>query len=113
MDKEKLKEYIALLPSRITVTTTRTDQGLYAKVEELPHCYTQADTLVELIEMLNDAMFCYLDIPEEYHSALGFYVPAKFIEEVRASRWQDAISEMLRDEFVQSPSVYNRVEVQA
>ena len=54
---ESLQHYKGLLPRQITVITTKTADGFVAEIKELPHCYTQASNLFELIEMVNDAVF--------------------------------------------------------
>ena len=111
MNIERLKKYKEILPSRVTVTIEKTEQGLYAKIEELEHCYTQADNFVELIDMVNDAVFCYLDIPDECRGGLGFYAPDKLIEEVQQAHWQEAVKQLLMDNVGSStPSVFSIVK---
>lgn len=98
-----------MLPDRITVQIQKTEDGLYAQVVELEHCYTQADNFIELIEMINDAVFIYLDIPEEHRGKLGYYAPAKFIEEIQRQKWQEAIGDLLKDGSRDSLSIFNKV----
>jgi len=73
------------LPEEITVTIHKTPEGFWAKVKEFPHCYTQADNFIELIQMLNDAIFSYVGISEKDRN--GFYVPKAFAEELRRREW--------------------------
>lgn len=106
-----LQKYAESLPSRITVNIRKTEEGLYAQVIELENCYTQADNFVELIEMVNDAVFSYLDIPEEYREKLGYYAPAKLIEELQRQKWQEAIRNLLKDgsDGSLSISIFNKI----
>lgn len=39
--------------------------GYWAEVPDLPGCYTEADTLDELRDMLKEAIECYLDDDSE------------------------------------------------
>jgi len=107
---ENLKKYEELLPSKITVHIQKTEEGLYAKILELPNCNTQADNFVELIDMVNDAVFSYLDIPEKYQGKLGYYAPAKLVEEIKRQKWQEAIRDLLKDGFQNTnTSIFNKV----
>lgn len=56
------------------------DGGYWAEVKNLPGCITQADNGTELFQMLNDAIYTYLDVPEEYIPFVPTYFPP---EEVR------------------------------
>lgn len=69
------KQDKTVLPERITVSIERTSEGLWAEVKEVPNCYTQAGSLVELIEMVNDAIYTYFDIPDKKRKEIGYYVP--------------------------------------
>jgi predicted RNase H-like HicB family nuclease len=42
---------------------------------------TEADTGQELFEMLNDAIYEYLDIPTQYRELLGYYLPPENVRE--------------------------------
>lgn len=74
------------LPEEITVTIYKTPDGLWAKVKEFPHCYTQADNFIELIQMLNDAIFSYVGISEKDRDV--FYIPKALAEELRRKEWE-------------------------
>mgnify|MGYP001568014801 FL=1 len=64
------------MPAGLTVIVRKTDEGFYAKVKELPNCYTQAATVAALVEMINDAIFTHFDVPENYRGRLGLmYLP--------------------------------------
>lgn len=72
-----LKHYQALLPQRITVKVERNedDEGLWAQIVELPHCYTQAANATDLAGMITDAIQTHFEIPEEIRTDMGYYVP--------------------------------------
>lgn len=110
-----LEYYKSLLPKSITVLTERTAEGLYAKIKEFPHCHTQADNIPELIEMVNDAVFTYLEIPEQFVKEIGVvYLPEKLSAELRRQKIQGAFNELMKEN-MSSPysSIYRRLDVPA
>lgn len=63
-------------PKHITVRVERSqDGGFYAEVKSFPGCVTEADTFSELIEMVNDAVKTYFEIPEQYLPYMPTYIP--------------------------------------
>ncbi|MBI1957027.1 MAG: hypothetical protein HYS44_01020 [Candidatus Niyogibacteria bacterium] len=82
---QKLEQFKKLLPEKLTVEIHKEKTGYWAKIKELPHCYTQADNYDELIIMINDAVYTYLDIPIKYIKTLGYYIP----------EWQKRVYDML------------------
>ena len=68
-----------LLPARVVVRVENTDDGLWAKIStpdgKLSNCYTQAANAVELVTMVNDALFTHFEVPEEVRNKVGYYVP--------------------------------------
>lgn len=64
-----------LLPSKLEVEIHKGGEGIWAKVKNLPGVYTQADNFVDLIEMINDAVFSYFEIPEDMREKFGYYIP--------------------------------------
>lgn len=117
MEKEahNLAYFKSILPKSITVLTERTKEGLFAKIKEFPHCHTQADSIPELIEMVNDAVFTYLEIPDQFVKELGtVYLPEKLSAELRRQRIQGAFNELMKEN-MPSPysSVYRRLDVPA
>ena len=104
MSKEKnLQFYKKLLPKRLTVEINKTkEDNLWAKVKELPHCYTQAKNFLELIEMINDAVYTYLEIPNKYKKKVGYYFPKKLEKvlqelrnEIKRKQWERFIKEVI------------------
>ena len=77
-----------VLPRTLSVDIYRAAEGgFWAKIRALPGCNTQGEDFIDLVDMINDAVFTYFDIPQKMRSGLGRYVPA-LSEEV--SRKTDA-----------------------
>ena len=65
-----------LLPRSLAVDIYRAEEGgFWAKVKSLPGCNTQGEDFVDLVDMINDAIFTYFNVPQKIRSALGHYVP--------------------------------------
>lgn len=98
MKREKnLQFYKQLMPEQLTVEIHKTEKGLWAKVKELPHCYTQGKSFFELIQMLNDAIYTYLEIPNKFRKDAGFYLPKQIcdiIDEAKRKQWENTLKEM-------------------
>jgi len=79
-----------VLPRKLSVEIYRAQEGgFWAKVRGLPGCNTQGDDFIDLIAMINDAVFTYFDVPQKMRSALGYYVP-QLPEEMRKKIEADA-----------------------
>lgn len=105
--KKDINYYKKLLPNKITVNVHKTKDGLWAKVKELPHCYSQADSFFELIQMVNDAIYTYLGIPKKFRSDLGYYAPEifqKIINEAKRKHWEKAVREIVKKERIKKES---------
>ncbi len=73
---KKIKEFRAKFPAQITVRVIRSrDYGFAAEITTFRGCYTQGDTLAELVEMINDCVRTYLDIPVKFSSYMPTYLP--------------------------------------
>lgn len=48
---------------RVTVLIHEEQDGFWAEVPDLPGCYSQGDTLEELIRNIREAIALFLDIP--------------------------------------------------
>ncbi len=108
MSEKLLKKYRNLLPQEITVLIRKTKLGFVAEVKEFAYCYTQAVDFAELVEMVNDAVFTYLDIPEKHRGELGMYLPEKAVAEFNRIKTQEAFRDLARRPNVSS-SVFSRV----
>ncbi len=98
MEKEKnLQFYKELMPGQLTLEVHKSKEGLWAKVKELPHCYTQGKGFFELIEMVNDAIYAYLEIPNKFRKEVGFYLPKEICDvynEMKRKKWENTLKEM-------------------
>lgn len=92
--KKDLQFYKGLMPNQITLEIQKSEDGFWAKVKELPHCYTQAKDFFELIEMINDAVYTYLEIPDAFRKMAGFYVPKELSDEIRKKEWESMFKEL-------------------
>jgi predicted RNase H-like HicB family nuclease len=79
--KKDLKFFKNLLPPRITVNIKKDENGLWASIEEIPFCYTQAINATQLTEMLNDAIFTHFEIPADIRVNVGYYAPITIAHE--------------------------------
>lgn len=52
------------------------DGGFAAEILSYPRTFTEANTFSELIEMVNDALYTYFDVPEKYVSFMPTYLPS-------------------------------------
>lgn len=79
LTKKNIKEinsYRSLFPREIVVKILRSeDGGFAAEITEFPRCYTEADTFAELIEMINDAIKTYFEVPDKYNSYMPTHLP--------------------------------------
>jgi len=78
MDKEIEKEVFRLrdlFPDKINVQVTRSEDGGFSgEILTYPKCFTEADSFSELIDMFNDALYTYFDIPEDLIPYMPTYV---------------------------------------
>ncbi len=79
-----------LFPREINVNVSRSEEGVFlARVNTLKGMFTEGKTFLELMEMINDAMRTYFEIPEKYLSYMPSYIPsmelAHFLEEFPAT----------------------------
>jgi len=58
---KKYLDYYMSLPYAITLIPDSQSGGYLAKINELPGCMTQAESLPELMNMILDAKCCWLD----------------------------------------------------
>lgn len=80
---KKINELRSLFPSYVTVKVHRSECGKFcAEIITYPGCFTEADTLSGLIEMVNDAIRTYFEIPEKYLSFMPDYLPSMELAQV-------------------------------
>lgn len=74
-DKKEIMRLRTLFPKEITVRVRRSeDGGFCAEIRAYPGCFTEGDTFSELIEMINDAMMTYFEVPKKYSSFMPNYL---------------------------------------
>lgn len=77
-----LMAYKWRFPERLQVSITDSKDGGYiAKVENFPGCITQAETSQELFEMVHDAVYTYLKIPQSYRIYMPIFSPPEELRE--------------------------------
>ena len=71
---------IAKFPDKLGVRVSKSkDGGYWAEVVNLPGCFTQAESPMELLAMVNDAVYTYFDVPKKYISKMPIYLPEEMI----------------------------------
>jgi predicted RNase H-like HicB family nuclease len=74
-NESKIAHFKSILPQRITIQFTKDESGVWARVIDLPHCYTQASNVNELPELITDLVFTHFEIPKDLRKDLGEYIP--------------------------------------
>ena len=85
-EKKEINEFLGLFPSCVTVKVRRFERGKFcAEIITFPGCFTEADTFYELIEMVNDAVRTYFEIPEKYLAFMPEYLcPVEMAQHFKA-----------------------------
>ena len=74
-EKEKIMKLRAQFPQRLNISVHCCEEGGFAaKINNLPGCITEGDTFIELIEMINDCVYTYFDIPLKYYAHMPAYI---------------------------------------
>ncbi len=74
-NEKKILDFRKLFPRAIQVQVFRSQSGGYvAEITSFEKCRTQGETLSELIEMVNDAIYTYLEIPRKYLPFMPIYI---------------------------------------
>ncbi|MFH1346817.1 MAG: type II toxin-antitoxin system HicB family antitoxin [Spirochaetota bacterium] len=69
-------------PEKIEVSVSPSKDGGYiAYVNNFPGCATQVETGRELFEMVHDAVYTYLEIPQEYQPYMPTFFPSEELRE--------------------------------
>lgn len=75
-DIKEINRLRSVFPASVLVQVQRSrDGGFVAEVKTFPGCFTEADTFSELIEMANDVVKTYLDVPLKYLPFMPSYMP--------------------------------------
>ena len=74
---KKVKEFRKKFPKHIRTRVVRSkDGGFVAEITTFPGCFTQAETFSELIDMVNDCVRTYMEIPAKLYSFMPTYLPS-------------------------------------
>ncbi|MEK7576604.1 MAG: hypothetical protein AAB482_02820 [Patescibacteria group bacterium] len=67
----------ALFPAEILAKVSHAEEGGFSAEVHIDNnvLYTDAETISELIDMINDAVRTYFEIPSEFTSQMGEYIP--------------------------------------
>lgn len=73
--KQQINKFRSLFPNKVVVRAHRSERGKFcAEIITFPGCFTESDTFSGLIEMVNDAVKTYFEIPEKYYSFMPEYL---------------------------------------
>jgi predicted RNase H-like HicB family nuclease len=76
-DIKEINRLKGLFPDELTVYVRASeDGGLVCEIKTFPGCFTQGENLFELVQMINDAVYTYLDIPQKYLAYMPNYSPS-------------------------------------
>lgn len=76
---EVLLSYKIKLPDKISVVIKNIgDDYYFVRITDLQDCVTQAKA-EEIFEMVNDAIYTYFEIPQEYQPFVQTYIPPENI----------------------------------
>lgn len=77
---EALIAYKGRFPEELEVSIKSSqDKGYVMYVKNLPGCVTQAETGQKIFEMVNDAVYTYLQIPEDYQPFMPAFFPPESV----------------------------------
>ena len=75
---EVLIAYKGRFPENLEVSIKPSqDNGYVIYVKNLPGCITQAETGQKIFEMVNDAVYTYFQIPEDYQPFMPVFFPTE------------------------------------
>jgi predicted RNase H-like HicB family nuclease len=94
---KKVNKLRGLFPDEISVSVSRSREGVFlAQVKTFKGIFTEGKTFLELMEMINDAVRTYFEIPEKYLSYMPSYIPsmelAQLLEEFPANHKKEDVT---------------------
>ena len=96
--QEVLIAYKWRFPKELEVSLQSSKDGGYiANVKDFPGCITQAENSQEVFEMVNDAVYTYLQIPSRYQPYMPTFFPP---EELRKQLDIKIPEKFLKNSFV-------------
>ncbi|MDP2768121.1 MAG: type II toxin-antitoxin system HicB family antitoxin [Candidatus Methanoperedens sp.] len=76
--QEALIAYKYKFPDKISVSIKPSQDGGYiVNINDLKGCITQAENGKEILGMVNDALYAYLEIPREYQPYMPVFFPCE------------------------------------
>jgi predicted RNase H-like HicB family nuclease len=76
-DIKEINRLKGLFPNELTAYIRASeDGGLVCEMKTFPGCFTQGENLFELVQMINDAVYTYLDIAQKYFTYMSNYSPS-------------------------------------
>lgn len=80
INNEALFAYKGRVPDFLEVSIRSSqDKGYIISVENFKGCITQSENGKEIFEMVNDALYTYLEIPEFYRPYLPAFLPPEAV----------------------------------
>ena len=103
--KKELLKYRLLLPPEIGVEIHRAEEGgFWAKVKTFPGVLAQGEDILDLIDMVNVAVYDYLEVPGKLRKLLARYEPQlsgpefkKIFEDYRHKKIEEMISKIIQN----------------
>lgn len=77
-DEDEFFAYRWKFPDSIQVCIESADDGYFARITNLSdvdNVVTQANSGKELVEMVNELLYDYLEIPSQYRGRYGYFLP--------------------------------------
>ncbi|MDP3729745.1 MAG: hypothetical protein Q8R26_03315, partial [bacterium] len=75
-DIKEIKKLRNLFPNKVEVSVNRTGDGIFtAKIHTFNGLFTEGSNFSELMEMVNDAIKTYFEIPEQFVPYMPNYIP--------------------------------------
>ena len=77
----EIKKLRALFPAEIIVKVSHAEEGGFCAEVHIKNeiLYTDSESISGLIDMINDAIRTYFEIPTEYISQMGEYIPPLYM----------------------------------
>jgi predicted RNase H-like HicB family nuclease len=76
VQEKEIRDLRSRFANPINVEVTRpAEGGFVADIKTFPGCFTEADSFSSLIEMINDAIRTYFEVPEKYAEFMPTYMP--------------------------------------
>lgn len=82
-DPEEFRALLWKKPDQIQVFIRKSDDGYFAKLVNFKNdnVVTEAPTGQELVEMVNEALYDHLKIPQIYRESMGYFLPPENLRE--------------------------------